>query len=703
MKKVGEKQLILGNKNDRENWTRERTIESMKSNEFLIEGDIVQVAEDGNFYSITSERTDIHLLKEGLYAKVKPSNIIGNSTTSDRLKIPVDINLIGNIEGTTNFDGSKSVDIDVKVKNLETPREIKLTGELEGSSFFDGSKNIEIFSLVHKLHVPRNIKLTGEVDGNVNFDGSEDVIINSIVNKLHIPRNIKLTGEIEGNVDFDGSENVEINSIVNKLHTPRTIELIGDTIGNVQFDGSRNVQINTTTKDDSHNHTNSTILSVDASKINTGILSIERIPNLDASKITSGIIDIERLPAAALERLVEVENDAARFSLTKQQVQLGDVVKVNNTLKMYKVIDDNKLNLEEGYSVFVAGRAAEVPWEGVIGKPSTMPNPYGLYLSLNGISKPVYTGDNEVRINITPGSIGAQPAGNYSVVGHTHNKIQDIVDGRDITFDYSSNALDINNINWLAVWNGSKLCTIHKNNFLLSSGAVLNEGAEIRGSMASSDSWGIRGLGSDDNGYLELYTKDNGTEPIYFRQYNTSNTISHSITLMDGNGNQTFNDVSTNNITANNITARGNITGNRVFNSKWNDYAEFFERGEYTEPGDIIALDENSINEKYIKANINSRVIVGVHSDSFAHLIGGENPTNEENFFDYNIKKYIPVGLTGRVKVKVIGKINKGDNIYISNIKGVGTNKPNENNIIIGISLEDKQNENINLIKMLIK
>ena len=93
------------------------------------------------------------------------------------------------------------------------------------------------------------------------------------------------------------------------------------------------------------------------------------INNLDASKITSGVLDIARIPKAAIERLVVVADDTARLKLTKEQAQTGDTVKVTATGKMYFVIDDTKLNQEEGYSVYTAGSASSVPWEGITGKP----------------------------------------------------------------------------------------------------------------------------------------------------------------------------------------------------------------------------------------------------------------------------------------------------------------------------------------------
>lgn len=95
------------------------------------------------------------------------------------------------------------------------------------------------------------------------------------------------------------------------------------------------------------------------------------ITSLDASKITSGTIDIDRLPQGALDRLIKVADDTARFKLTTKDVQLGDSVKVTSTKKMYIVIDETKLSSEAGYEPYTADSATSVPWSGVTGKPST--------------------------------------------------------------------------------------------------------------------------------------------------------------------------------------------------------------------------------------------------------------------------------------------------------------------------------------------
>lgn len=94
------------------------------------------------------------------------------------------------------------------------------------------------------------------------------------------------------------------------------------------------------------------------------------ITSVNASAIT-GIINIENLPQGALERLTIVEDDTARFALTTDNVQLGDIVKVTESNKMYYIKDVDNLDNETGYEPFSASTASSVPWAGVTGKPST--------------------------------------------------------------------------------------------------------------------------------------------------------------------------------------------------------------------------------------------------------------------------------------------------------------------------------------------
>ena len=140
-----------------------------------------------------------------------------------------------------------------------------------------------------------------------------------------------------------------------KLQAARTIVLSGAVTGSVSSDFGSNITISTT------------------------------LANFDASKITSGTIDIDRLPKAALERMVVVADDTARFKLTTATAQVGDTVKVTATNKMYLVKDDSKLNTEAGYEPYTASSASSVPWSGVTGKPNTFAPPTSSATVLGGI------------------------------------------------------------------------------------------------------------------------------------------------------------------------------------------------------------------------------------------------------------------------------------------------------------------------------
>lgn len=216
-----------------------------------------------------------------------------------------------------------------------------------------------------------------------------------------------------GNAD-NTADSVKNVLSATKLSAARSFGLTGDVTGSASSDLSGNVSISTTVANDSHTHTNSTISS------------------LDASKITSGVINIDRLPKGALERCVVVADDTKRFALTKNDVQTGDTVKVTggpNAGKMFFVKDDTKLSTEDGYEVYTAGSATSVPWSGVTGKPSTftpsahthtksqitdfpgaLPNPNSLTLQFNGTAQTPYTGASALTLNITPGVIGAAAA-----------------------------------------------------------------------------------------------------------------------------------------------------------------------------------------------------------------------------------------------------------------------------------------------------
>lgn len=130
----------------------------------------------------------------------------------------------------------------------------------------------------------------------------------------------------------------------------------------------------------------------------------------------------------------------------------------------------------------------------------------------------------------------------------------------------------------------------------------------------------------------------------------------------------------------------GYFYATRVYNAVYNDYAEFFLKGEYLEPGDIVSLITDADEEIYGKSRGEfDNFVIGVLSDDYAQCIGGEGAEDDH-------EKYAPIGLAGRVRVKVIGKVNKGDFIVSSSIPGVGmaiSPKDYTPGTAIGKALED--------------
>lgn len=155
-----------------------------------------------------------------------------------------------------------------------------------------------------------------------------------------------------------------------KLQAARTIALSGAVTGSVSSDFGSNVTITTT------------------------------LAGFDASKLTSGTINIDRLPKAALERLIVVTDDTARFALTTATAQSGDTVKVTSTGKMYLIKDESKLSSEDGYEPYTASSASSVPWSGVTGKPSTFTPPTSSTTVLGGIKVGYTTSGKNYKVQL---------------------------------------------------------------------------------------------------------------------------------------------------------------------------------------------------------------------------------------------------------------------------------------------------------------
>ena len=239
---------------------------------------------------------------------ITATSFSGNATSADKLSSSKKISITGGATGNANFDGSSDISIDVTLNGLH---------KVATSGSYDDLTNKPTYDIpAPATEKPSSAGTTANVGLSVKYAREDHV---------H-PAQTTITGKA-------GS--------ATKLATARNINIIGavTTDTAASFDGSKDVSINVT--------------------------------SLDGTKIT-GIIPLSSIPKGAQERLVPVANDTARLALTSEEVQNGDVVKVQDTGIMYYIVDDTKLGTtskEDAFEVFTAGAASSVEWTGVNNKP----------------------------------------------------------------------------------------------------------------------------------------------------------------------------------------------------------------------------------------------------------------------------------------------------------------------------------------------
>lgn len=287
--------------------------------------------------------------------------------------------------GSIRYDKTQSLTEDQKAqarKNIDAASKeevLPLTIDMSNTSVEDYNIALEAFNSKKPLTIfdssDPTVRFTANViekeattnDINVyfSFTGLNDV---NALNTIGYVGTIKPTGEktssfaviMPSNTDpkplgqaspgidnaYSRSDHVHpIQESVAKLTTPRTIALTGAVSGSTTFDGSSNVSIN------------STLANIDASKITSGTINADRLPEIPISKI----------PAAAMERLYVVESQSAAMSLT---IQEGDVVQIGSGGPMYFCVSESASTFATKFKEFTAGSATSVPWSGVTGKPT---------------------------------------------------------------------------------------------------------------------------------------------------------------------------------------------------------------------------------------------------------------------------------------------------------------------------------------------
>ena len=245
--------------------------------------------------------------------------------------------------------------------------------------------------------------------------------------------------------------------------------------------------------------------------------------------------------------------------------------------------------------------------------------------------------------------------------------------------------------------------------FVKKSGDVMTGPLEI--GTAGANALQLYARGGGDHVYLSLYPRTNSNSRGGYLGYGSSGTTvltlnneigslqlySHNDTI-DMNG-IIFDKSDRNPSSTNRLNISAYVHATRFYGAVYNDYAEYFEKdkNEEFEPGDLICLDESSDEEVYIKSKKPySPNVVGVYSDEYAQCIGGKGDGKDE-------ENYLPIGLAGRVRVKVIGKVSKGDLLVSSGVEGYAMASTKYiPGTVIGKALENKTSIGEGKVRMLI-
>ena len=142
------------------------------------------------------------------------------------------------------------------------------------------------------------------------------------------------------------------------------------------------------------------------------------------------------------------------------------------------------------------------------------------------------------------------------------------------------------------------------------------------------------------------------------------------------------------------IVASGNVTGNyfvgTATQAQYADLAEIYKADKEYAPGTVVKIGGAEEITQTTEAFDNE--VFGVISENPAYLMNSE-------------AEGLPVALTGRVKVKVIGKVAKGERLVSADMEGfawgIGSDEYDAR-AVIGRSLEEKVDGEAGLIEAVI-
>lgn len=415
---------------------------------------------------------------------------------------------------------------------------ITISGAVTGSATMTNLGNINISTTATS---DPTLTMSGDISGSATFTNLGNATLNAVVNSFAN----NATNDF-GNMAFfvnDGGGNLGIRFNATAGSTNSLVEngqAYEIEIGNDSNGGDFNIFRGTTSSGTAGDTiTWNSAFTIDGS---TGQIIAANgfsgngsaLTSLNASNITSGTISDARLPGTISSNITgnaaTATNADQLDSLNSTQFlrsDQSDSTSGNLTVVGYLQTDEVRNRSGNGIVVNVGESASQ---------PTTSQTAEVLYVN----------SENGIEVNASPDNWASGWAGRVTTLINSN--------GIDTEGVYSGNGSGITNINASNLSTGTVPDARLPNTIssditgnaatasrVVASGLLTGTSTDVVSGTAGNDGFAIAfGTTSGvDDGYLDIYTRDNGNEPIYVSQY-SSGSLNRRATLLASNGSTTF-------------------------------------------------------------------------------------------------------------------------------------------------------------------
>lgn len=489
------------------------------------------------------------------------SNITGNAATANALATARTISLGGEFSGSASFDGSSNITISGSINNF-AERVQDVAGGMVSSNSEAGiavTYNDATGKLDFNVNDP-TITLSGHVSGSATMTNLGNTTINTVVNTID-----NQASTASGNISFflndgGGNSGLRFNATPGASNTLIENGIAYEIdVGNDSTTGDFVINRGTTSTGTSgeaitwqgglivrgsdgqvvasqgFTGNGAGLTALNASNITTGTISDARLPNTISSSITG---------TAANANLLDNINSTQFLRSDVDDTHNGNL-NVSGILRTSRIDTDNQteivINVGESANYFT-GQGSEILYvnaesglqinsspdnwtSGWAGRRTTSITPNGI--TTDGI----YTGNGSGLTTLNASNISSGTINDARLPG-------------TITSNITGNAATATNAT-----NANTASTAVRVANSISDGTSVNAVFTSVGSDGAGIEIGSTGT---DQGYMELFTQDNGSEPIYVRQYQ-SGSVARTATLLNNVGNTVF----PNNVTAASFSGNG--------------------------------------------------------------------------------------------------------------------------------------------------